>query len=112
MDHPIHTAERNEYAKIGDAGHSARADIAFFQLGQETFFLTLAHFARGGAFGEDEPIAFAIQLDNLEAQFLSDQYAQVGFAALTGGRLHPPPESVFQLCRGYKTTHLANPYDQ
>ena len=112
MDHSIHAAQRHKDAKIGDARDGTRTDIAFFQFGQEALFLPLAHFARGRAFGEDEAVALAVQLDDLQAQFLSDQRAQIGFAAFGGAGLDSSAERALQLRGRHKAAHLAHTYDQ
>jgi len=47
--------------------------VAFFQIGQQVFFLNLAPVAQRRALGQDQPVALPIELDHFQAQLLAGQ---------------------------------------
>src|SRR5690606_9836799 len=64
VNQAVGTVNVDESAKICQAGHAPRADIAFLQLVQQAFFKGLARFLQRQALREDQAAAFAINFDH------------------------------------------------
>ena len=88
MDEAVGAAEVDEDAEAADAGDLARADLALAQLGEEAVLLLGAPFLHGGALGQDDPVAAAVDLDDLEAQVAADEVGEAAAALAVGGGAH------------------------
>src|SRR5262252_9381877 len=84
VDQPIGAAEVDEGAKVGQARDAAMADLAGLQLGQQAILLLRTALLGRGALREDQPIAAAIHLDDLEVQRLAAHRPQLFFDLVLG----------------------------
>ena len=76
MRQAVSTAQIDEHAKAADARYPSAPDLAFLELGKEPVFLLAAPLLKGGAFRQDDAIAPAIDLDDLDAEGAADGRAQ------------------------------------
>ena len=69
----VGAAEVDEHAKVGDRRDAARADLPFFEVVEDLVLLLLAHLGHRRALGEDDAVALAVELDDLQAHALADE---------------------------------------
>ena len=77
VDQAVGAAEVDERAEVGQAGHAAVANLARLQLGQQPILLLRAPLLSRRALGQNQPIAAAIHLDDLQEQGLAAHRAQL-----------------------------------
>ena len=68
-------ANIDECAKVLQADHRTLANFAHRQLGDQRLFALDADFAGGGALGQDQPVAVAVDFHDLDADGLVDHGA-------------------------------------
>ena len=74
----------DEGAKIGQAGNLAGIDFTFLQGLDDAFLDGLAGFAGGGALGQDQPAALAVDFDDADRDRLADHAGVAGVGCVTG----------------------------
>src|SRR5688572_19861268 len=77
MDQAISTTQIDEGAEVGEARDAAMANLAGLQLGEQPILLLGASLLSGRALRQDEPVAAAVHLDDLEIQGLAAHRAQL-----------------------------------
>ena len=73
MHQPVHSAQVNESAKIGQVDDLTPAHIALGQFAQQFLALALTPIAYGGPLGENQPVALLVNFDDLQFEGLADQ---------------------------------------
>src|SRR6266852_3044707 len=77
MDQSVGTAQIDERTEISQRRDAAVANFAGLQLREQAVLLLGATFLRRCALGQDEPIAAAVHLDDLEVERLAAHRAQL-----------------------------------
>ncbi len=81
MDESVRAADVDEGAEVADRGDATLADLALLQLLDQLLLHLVAPLLHGLALGEDQPVAMAVDLDDLEGQRAADQPGHVGLLA-------------------------------
>ena len=95
--------------EISQAGHPSSADIAYAQLIQQTLLERLTGLLQGGAFGEDQPAAFPVNLDDAHNKVFTDQRSPTLFGR-TATRIKTAQHA--NLRTRNKTTQLTHRHQQ
>src|SRR6266571_7893763 len=77
MDQPIGTAQIDECAEISQRRDATVAHLASLQLREQAVLLLGTAFLRRRTLGQDEPVAAAVHLDDLEVERLAAHRAQL-----------------------------------
>ena len=80
----VGATEVDEDTEAADAGDAALADLALFELGEQAVLLLRAPLLQRRALGEDDAVAAAVDLDDLEPELLADGGRETALAVLFG----------------------------
>src|SRR5205823_7671574 len=108
VDEAVGAAEIDKCAEIGQARDATVADVASLQLGQQTVLLLRSTLLGRRALGQDEPIAAAIHLDDLEVERLTAHRAQLFFDLF----LAPAAAQLDDLAERHEAAHAVDRDDQ
>ncbi len=85
MNETISATQIDEDAELADAGDLAALDLALSQLGQEALLLLGPPLLHGRSLRENDSVATAVDLDDLDAKGLAHPRGQTLLARLVGG---------------------------
>src|SRR5512137_1816963 len=109
MDQAIGAIDIYEGTKIRQAGDPAGIGFAFNEAIDHAGFDRVMCFGAGGAFGKDQAVAFAVNLDKANIDLLADHFAPALLGGIACGAC---PAGETDLGGGYKTAQTSNGDDQ